>query len=77
MHAAVFVGIRDGIAKVVVISKNFKTYSVPKHLRRSVNAYFQKETKFDGTMKDFLTRERIACLTFCSSWRWRREKAPR
>ena len=61
LHAAVFVAIdARGIVKVVVISRHFKTYYVPPHLRGDVDKYFLYPTKIDGTMKDFLTRERIA-----------------
>jgi len=44
MHPAVLVDIKDDKALVVVISKSFKKYSVPPHLRGDVKDYFDKGT---------------------------------
>ena len=39
------------------MSRHFKEHSVPLHLRGRANAYFREPTKFDDTMKKFLTKE--------------------
>lgn len=58
-HPAVFVGFnrRTGIVQVVAMSRHFKEHSVPLHLRGKADAYFHEPTKFDHTMKKFLTKE--------------------
>lgn len=68
VHPAVFVAIEGGKARVVVMSTSFYLDGVPPHLRGEVIKYFPEEPEFDGTMKDFLTRERMGCSILCSSW---------
>ena len=68
VHPAVFVDMKDdsNTAWVVIISNNFMTHILPPHLRGDVEKYYKGHPQIDGTMKDFLTRGRIACSVFCS-----------